>query len=139
MNPTNPYARNASIAAYQSASVATASPARLLVMLYERLVADVQRGLDAQRAGNLEEAHHQLVHAQEIVIELWSTLDASVWDGAAGLSSIYGFLHNQLIMANTRKDPEITTYCLSMVTDLCATWREAALQSALPAGTAASA
>ncbi|HEY1134523.1 MAG TPA: flagellar export chaperone FliS [Nocardioides sp.] len=133
---TNPYARNAQIAAYQTASVATASPARLLVMLYERLVADVQRALDAQQDGRLEEAHHQLVHAQEIVIELWSTLDTSVWDGAAGLGSIYSFLHNQLIMANTRKDPEITSYCLSMVTDLCTTWREAAMQASVSAASA---
>lgn len=132
----NPYARKASIAAYQSASVATASPARLLVMLYERLVADVQRALDAQREDRLEEAHHQLVHAQEIVIELWSTLDTSVWEGSAGLSSLYGFLHSQLIIANTRRDPEVTAYCLSMVTDLCDTWRQAAMASFADAASA---
>ena len=51
-------------AAYMEASISTASPARLLVMLYERLVLDVQRGLDAQRAGQRQESHNQLVHAQ---------------------------------------------------------------------------
>ena len=62
----NPSAR----AAYMDASVATASPARLLVMLYERLVLDCHRALEAQQAGDHPEAHRQLVHAQDIVMEL---------------------------------------------------------------------
>ncbi len=65
-----PNAKNA----YVNNSVATASPARLLVMLCDRLVLDVQRGLEAQRAGRVPEAHQELIHAQEIVIHLRSTL-----------------------------------------------------------------
>ncbi len=57
-------------AAYMDASVATADPSRLLVMLCDRLVLDVQRALGAQVAGHHETAHHQLVHAQAIVTEL---------------------------------------------------------------------
>ena len=123
--------------AYVGNSVSTASPARLLVMLCERLVLDVQRGLEAQQVGNLAEAHNQLVHAQEIVIHLRSTLRVEVWDGGPGLASLYDWLHNQLIKANVSKDPAITQGCLSMVTDLTTTWREAAVQSlteAAPAG-----
>lgn len=116
-------------AAYQDASVATASPARLLVMLYERLVLDVQRALAAQHAHDLQEAHRQLVHAQEIVIELRSSLRTEAWEGGPAMASIYDFLHTRLIQANVAKDAAITEHCLGMVTDLCQTWREAALQS----------
>ena len=95
-------------AAYTEASVATASPARLLVMLYERLVLDIQRGLEAQQRGDHQETHR-----------------------------LYGFLHRQLVMANIRKDATITDECLTLVTDLCETWRQAALESvAGPARTA---
>lgn len=114
-------------AAYQNAAIATASPARLLVMLYERLVLDVERALAAQHAGNREEAHRQLVHAQEIVLELRSSLKVELWDGAPMLASIYDFLYLQLVKANVTKDASITEGCLGLVTDLCATWREAAL------------
>ena len=62
-------------AAYMDASVATADPSRLLVMLCDRLVLDVQRALGAQVAGHHETAHHQLVHAQAIVTELRVSLD----------------------------------------------------------------
>jgi flagellar protein FliS len=119
--------------AYVDNAVATASPARLLVMLVDRLVLDVQRGLDAQRAGNVPEAHNQLVHAQEILVHLRGTLNVEAWDGGPGLASIYDWLHAQLVQANLKKDPGLTEGCLSMVTDLADTWRAAALQAAATA------
>ena len=112
------------------ASVAAASPARLLVMLLERLVLDVTRAAEAQRDGSVEEAHRQLVHAQEIVLELRASLDVETWDGGEGLASIYDFLHTQLVRANIRKDVNLTEACLGLVQDLANTWREAAMQNA---------
>ena len=120
--------------AYVDNSVTTASPARLLVMLVDRLQLDVQRGLEAQLSGDVAEAHNQLVHAQEIIVHLRSTLRVEAWDGGPGLASLYDWLHNQLIRANVSKDPAITEGCLSLVQDLAGTWRDAALQSAQAAG-----
>lgn len=117
-------------AAYMDASVATASPARLLVMLCERLVLDVRKGLQAQRAGEHAEAGRQLVHAQDIVLELRCSLDVDAWEGGPGLASIYDFLHLQLVRANVGRDAATTEGCLRLVEDLCATWREAALAAA---------
>ena len=120
--------------AYVDNSVSTASPERLLVMLCDRLVLDVQRGLEAQRDRNLAEAHNQLVHAQEVVIHLRSTLRVEAWEGGPGLASLYDWLHNELIRANISKDASVTEGCLSIVTDLADTWRTAALQAAQAAG-----
>jgi flagellar protein FliS len=117
-------------AAYLDASVATASPARLLVMLFDRLVLDVQRGLDAQRRGDFEETHRHLTHAQDIVMELQSSLKADEFRGGYDLAALYSFLHRQLVMANIRKDAAITDDVLTLVTDLCDAWRQAALQCA---------
>ena len=116
--------------AYVDNSVATAGPERLLVMLCDRLVLDVQRALEAQKVSNHPEAHNQLVHAQEVVIHLRSTLRVEAWDGGPGLASLYDWLHNELIRANVTKDPALTEGCLSIVTDLATTWRDAAVQSA---------
>lgn len=117
-------------AAYMDASVATASPARLLVMLYERLVLDVRKGMAAQQRGEHGEAHAQLLHAQDIVSELRATLVVDAWEGGPGLASIYDFLHLQLVRANVNRDAATTEGCLRLVEDLCATWREAALAAA---------
>lgn len=116
-------------ATYMDASIATASPARLLVMLYERLVLDVQRGLEAQQRQDFQETHRQLTHAQDIIMELQNSLRADEFKGGHDLSALYGFLHRQLVLANIRKDATITSECLTIVTDLCDTWRQAALDS----------
>ena len=120
--------------AYVGNSVATARPERLLVMLCDRLVLDVQRALEAQQDRNLPEAHHQLIHAQEVVIHLRSTLRVEAWEGGPGLASLYDWLHNELIRANISKDPAVTEGCLSIVTNLADTWKTAALQAARAAG-----
>jgi flagellar secretion chaperone FliS len=117
-------------AAYMDASVATASPARLLVMLFDRLVLDVQRGLDAQRRGDIEETHRQLIHAQDIVLELQASLRADELKGGYDLAALYTYLHRQLVQANVRKDTTITDEVLALVTRLCETWREAAMLAA---------
>ena len=116
--------------AYVDNSVATASPERLLVMLCDRLVLDVQRGVAALEAGLTGEAHAQLVHAQEVVTHLRATLRVEGWDGGPGLASLYDWLHAQLVQANIRKDAGIAAGCLSLAQDLATTWREAALQAA---------
>ena len=103
-------------------------------MLCDRLVLDVQRALEAQQNSNHPEAHNQLVHAQEIVIHLRSTLRVEAWDGGPGSASLYDWLHNELIRANISKDPAVTEGCLSIVTNLADTWRTAALQAAQVAG-----
>lgn len=118
--------------AYVDNSVATASPERLLVMLCDRLVLDVQRGVTALRGGAPVEAHSQLIHAQEVVTHLRSTLRVEGWDGGPGLASLYDWLHAQLVQANIRKDAGIAEGCLTLAQDLATTWREAALQAATP-------
>jgi flagellar protein FliS len=122
--------QNNARAAYLDASIATASPARLLVMLFDRLVLDVQRGLDAQRRGDLEDTHKHLTHAQDILLELSSSLRPEQFRGGYDLAALYSFLHRQLVMANIRKDASITDEVLTLVTDLCDAWRQAALQCA---------
>jgi flagellar protein FliS len=114
--------------AYLSASVTTASPGQLLVMLYERLVLDVQRATDALRRGEPGQAHAPLLHAQDIVLELASSLRPDVWDGAPGLAALYDYLYGELVRANTQKSLATAEFCLEVVSTLRDTWREAAGQ-----------
>lgn len=119
--------------AYTTASVQTASPARLLVMLYDRLVLDCRRAIMAQRAGDHAAAHGHLLHAQDIVAELQSSLRPELWDGAEALSSLYSHLLVQLVQANVRRDATVTAQCLDLVVGLADAWRQAALETAASA------
>ena len=116
--------------AYVTSSVQTASPSRLLVMLFERLARDVEQAAVAQEAGDFAAASSNLLHAQEIVLELMSSLRHDVWEGADRLASIYGWLHKELVRANTTRDAAITRDCQRLIDPLVETWREAALVAA---------
>jgi flagellar protein FliS len=119
---------------YLQDSVGTASPGRLLVMLYDRLVADLFQGEEALRADNRELSAERITHAQEIILELRTTLDVEAWSGAPGLASLYGFLLTELIQANVKRDADKVASCRALVEPLRDAWREAAsLAAATPA------
>lgn len=115
--------------AYMNASVTTAGPAQLLVMLCERLVLDVDRALQSLHSGAIADTNRHLVHAQDIVVELRSSLRVDSWEGGPALASIYDYLHLSLVRANVTKDAALVADTLTLVDDLCRTWREAALTS----------
>ncbi|MFN8195728.1 MAG: flagellar export chaperone FliS [Nocardioidaceae bacterium] len=125
MTPPNTAAR----AAYLDASVATASPAKLLVMLCDRLVRDISTAVEAQKTDDHPAAHPHLLHAQEIVLELRASLRPDLWAGAANLDAIYEFLYSRLVHANVHRDVDASGECLGLATRIADTWREAALQS----------
>jgi flagellar protein FliS len=118
---TNPALRSR----YLAESVATASPGRLLVMLYDRLVLDLMRAEEALGAGNRQESAAQLTHAQDIIVELRGTLDVTAWEGASGLAQLYAFLLRELMAANVRGDAGRVAGCRGLIEPLRDAWREA--------------
>jgi len=115
---------------YLADSVTTASPARLLLMLYDRLILDLAHGEEALRTGDRGTANTRLLSAQAIIVELRSSLDLSVWEGAAGLASLYGYLLTELIQANVHGNADRTATCRRLLEPLRDAWREAALTEA---------
>lgn len=113
--------------AYLQASVQTASPERLLVMLVDRLVRDVEQAIDALEHGRTQDSHQHFLHAQDIVAALQSSLKPDVWDGAPALSSIYSWLLSQLVKANVEHSVPKAEHCLDLARELADTWRTAAL------------
>ena len=111
---------------YLGDSIATASPARLVTMLFDRLCLDLEIAEGALECGDLATASQRLVHAQDITVELQSSLDASAWVGAAQLHQLYAFLFRRLIDANVAKDVGIIDECRRIAEPLRATWHEAA-------------
>ncbi|WP_188113509.1 flagellar export chaperone FliS [Nocardioides humilatus] len=117
-------------AAYVGNSVSTASPARLLVMLVERLALDVERALQAQLDRDWAEAHTQLLHAQEIVVELATSLQADRISGGNELAMLYEFLRNRLVAANVNRDEQTTAQALLLARGVRDMWQQAATVAA---------
>ena len=113
-------------ARYLTDAVATASPQRLLVMLYDRLALDLERAQAALSAGDRIAASAQLMHAQDIVLELHSTLNVEDWEGGPALSSLYNWVYGELVLANVKGDARRVADCRTVVEPLRDAWAEAA-------------
>ena len=113
-------------ARYMGDTVTTASPQRLLVMLYDRLALDLERAERALELGDRSAAHEQLQHAQEIVLELQASLRVDIWDGGPRLAALYTWLLTELMRANVKGSVRVVADCRKIVEPLRDAWREAA-------------
>ena len=126
---------NRSLNAYQREAILSASPARLLVMLYDRLLLDLARAEAAQLDEAWDVARENLLHAQDIIAELAGSLDLDVWDGADNMLGIYNYAGTALMNANIDRNAALTRECIELLEPLRQTWHEAAtLPTAAPAG-----
>lgn len=120
---------------YVDDAITMASPARLVTMLYDRLVRDLCSAEAAIDSGDAAEVSRNLVHAQEIVLELRSSLKPELWEGGPALASLYAYLVSQLIAANVAKDAGKIRACRALVEPLRDAWHAAA--GGAPVATAA--
>lgn len=116
---------------YNRDSVLNASPAKLLVMLYDRLLLDLQRAETSQLGEDWATSSAQLMHAQEIVTELVNSLRPEVWDGGPGLLAVYNYVLIAMAQANIRRDVGKTRECIQLLEPLRVAWHEAALKVAM--------
>lgn len=129
-------ARRASqLSQYSTDAILSAPPARLLTMLYDRLLLDLNRAQFAQENATWGVASENLFHAQAIVSELAATLKTDTWDGADNLLGIYDYTMQAMIGANIHRDAERTKECIVLLEPLRQGWHDAAAQ--LPAQTSA--
>jgi flagellar protein FliS len=111
---------------YMEETVATATPARLLCLLYDRLARDLGQGRTALLAGRRDDADGKLDHAVEIFTELVCTLDGNGWHGAGDLARIYAWMTSQVISAKVKGDGSLLGPVHDMVLQLGSAWHEAA-------------
>ena len=111
---------------YVGESVSTASPAKLVTMLYDRLVLDLDTAGTALAGRDLEGANKALIHAQEIVWELAAGLDPAKWSGGPALAALYQFILGELLDANVKKDTAKVVAVRGLVEPLREAWHRAA-------------
>jgi flagellar protein FliS len=112
-------------AKYQSQAVQTAPGPQLLVMLYDRLAADIDIADRSIDAGDHHQTNEVLQHAQQIVRVLRHSLQPDGFTGGRELLALYDFLEGQLVEANLNKDLEQVRACGRIVAPLRTAWRRA--------------
>ena len=110
---------------YQQSQIETATPTRLIVLLYDGAVRFATLGLEALQAQRYEEQNLYLLKTQRIVTELMSSLDRDAGgEVAANLYRIYTYLMEQLVRANMQDDAALLQDAIKTLSDLRETWNE---------------
>ena len=99
MNPTRRYAQ---------AQNETASPERLMVLLFEAAVRHMRTGAAALEAGRSAEASQAISKATDIVVELDATFDRPRCpELAENVGAVYQFVCGRLLSASVKRDPAL--------------------------------
>lgn len=117
----NPYLNQ-----YKQNSVLTASPERILIMLYDGAINFLLRAKISIDEKNIEDTHIYITKTQKIIREFMNSLDKdSGGDIAENLFKLYEYLHHRLIQANIKKDKDMIDEVLNHLRELKKTWEEA--------------
>jgi flagellar protein FliS len=109
-------------AAYVRDSITSASPAQALTMLYDRLLLDLRWAEKSQSTSDWGTASRHLMHAQDIITELASTLKPELWSGGPALMSLYMYLLGILRTGNAWRDIEPTLEAIELLEPLRLAW-----------------
>lgn len=110
----NPY--NKYIKQYQTSNITTATPEKLMIMLFDGAVQFLQKAKTAIEEKNLQERSTNIESARKIIRELMRTIDLENGnDVSKSLFRLYSRLAMKLIKANVSKDISLID---EVITDL---------------------
>ena len=111
--------------AYRETAVQGASPSRLVVLLYEQAIQDLQRALAAIEAEDIEKRTDEINHALSVVSQLQATLNMSKGgEIASNLERFYNLLRGSLLTAQVHASPEIIQRLVNNLLVLREAWLE---------------
>lgn len=116
----------ASPAAYQQQSIMTATPERLVVMLYEGAARFFFQAAAAMREGARSTAFERIDRGEAIVDHLLATLDMSAGEIAERLEGIYVFCKRLLLEARLEGDPDKIDLVRGYLSELREAWAQIA-------------
>ena len=113
-----------SLCKLQEFSRKTASPGKLLLMLYNAAIRNLDSAVQSISDQDIESAHKSIVRSQEIVAEFMYTLNMD-YEISEKLLALYDYLHRRLVEANIHKDVEIINEVRGFLVELRDAWQQA--------------
>mgnify|MGYP001389587438 CR=1 FL=1 len=115
--------------AYRRSRVMSSSPAELVVLLYERLLADLEGAVIAIRAGDMAAKASRLQRASDVIYELLGALDRDRGGEVSHrLAALYTYMITRLGVASRTLDLSILDELAGHVEALLSAWRTVAEQ-----------
>lgn len=110
---------------YRKQSIETASPVKLVVMLYEGAICFIDRAIENMNYSTYDKVNANIQKAKNIVVELRTSLDFSqAPEFAEKLDSLYDFVFSQLSAGNLDKDVKPLKEARKIFLELLDSWQK---------------
>lgn len=119
MNHPNGYGQ------YKQVQVNTASPGKLILLLYQGAIKSLKKALDLIDRQDFGGKGDAIIKAQDILMELNMALDHGAGDVAHSLQQIYLYAYKRLVMANLEMDRDAINEIVGILENLYEAWEEA--------------
>ena len=115
-------------------SVDSASPHKLIAMLYEGAIAEIRRAQAAMLRRDFATKGESLTRAIRIVEEgLKASLDERGGEIATNLRGLYDYIGHRLLLASARNDAEALDEAVRLLAELQTAWQQISPAPARPA------
>jgi len=119
------------VSAYQQHSTHGASPIGLVLSLYDTILRDFRRALDAINRGNVETRVSELNHALVVIAHLQSVLDFERGaDAAKRFNNFYEVTRGMILSVNVDTNRKTLHRLIEMYTSTRQAWHQAESQTA---------
>ena len=108
---------------YLAERVLNASPAELTAMLFDACVAAIKTAIRLQESGEHIAAIAKLTKAQDIVLELRTSLNHEAGALASNLDALYTYAWQQLVQSGMKRDTRAARAALEVIEPLQTAWR----------------
>ncbi|WP_061212733.1 flagellar export chaperone FliS [Syntrophomonas wolfei] len=109
---------------YKKSVVETVAPEKLLLMLYDAAIKNIDNARKAIKEKDINRAHEQILRAEEIIVELMTTLNME-YEISGNLFLLYEYFYHRLTQANAQKEIAILDEVEEFLLELKGTWQEA--------------
>jgi len=107
---------------YLENEVMTASPGKLVILLYEGAIRFLRRLDGLEYSKNIELKNHNINKAYAIISELQSSLNMDYKEISEPLFSLYNYMSSKLVEANIRNNPEGVQDVIHLLNELKEAW-----------------
>jgi|SRR5579875_1396544 len=112
--------------AYRLSGAQGASGISLLLSLFDRLARDLQRGAEAQRAGDIERRCRELNHALAVIGFLENWVDENSGPLASQLAAFYARLRRRILAAQATQSAEMLEEDMAATLKIREVWQRVA-------------
>lgn len=121
MNALNPYLKE-----YKKNQVETATPEKILILLYDGAIQYLNKAKIGLEQNDLPLFHSNLLGCEKIILEFMNTLDMEAGGSLAqNLYRLYQYLYNTLVKTGISKEAQGIDEVLKHLTGLRETWQKA--------------